>query len=318
MALQDTRGIPLIVLCGPTASGKTALALELCERLGAEIVSADSRQVYRQMDIGTAKATVDERARVPHYLIDVVDPHEKFTTADFARLGREAISRIDGKARRPMVVGGTGLYIRTLTEGLLPAPGEEPQLRERLAQLEAQGGEGTLHRQLQETDPELAARLHPRDRVRIVRALEVFFLTGRTLSALQAEHAFRERPFRLLKIGLAPDREDLYRRIDRRVEAMFAAGLVEEVEGLLDRGISPGEKALQTIGYRECILYLQGQWSLAEAAERIQRDTRRYAKRQLTWFRKDKSINWFDSWKESAKIQALIEDFYASIRSGHG
>jgi tRNA dimethylallyltransferase len=310
MTLRDNHGLPLTVLCGPTASGKTALALELCERLGAEIVSADSRQVYRGMDIGTAKATESERKRVPHHLVDVADPGENFTVADFARQGGEAIARLDRLGRRAMVVGGTGLYIRALTEGLVPAPGEDPLVRADLGQLEINRGEGALHRRLQEVDPALAERLHPRDRVRIVRALEVFALTGRRLSELQAGHGFRERPFRLFKIGLAPEREELYRRIDRRVEAMLAAGLLEEVEGLLARGVPPDGKALQTIGYRECILHLQGKLALAEATERIQRDSRRYAKRQLTWFRKDKSTIWFDSWRESAKILALIEHFY--------
>lgn len=303
---------PLVVICGPTASGKTTLALELAENFGMEVVSADSRQVYLGMDIGTAKATLEERSRVPHHLIDVVAPAEDFTTADFARLGGEAIREICARGRLPVLVGGTGLYIRTLTEGLVDAPAGSSELRRELLEKESSEGEGTLHRLLQAADPEMASRLAPRDQVRIVRALEVFEVTGTRLSELQEAHGFTEKPFRLLKIGLAPEREELYRRIDLRVEKMMADGLLDEVKSLLDRGFSPSLKALQTIGYRESILHLRGELDLAETVSRIQRDSRRYAKRQFTWFRKDTSIIWVDSLRESARIQALIEHFYAS------
>jgi tRNA dimethylallyltransferase len=304
--------LPLVVICGPTASGKTALALDLAARFAMEIISADSRQVYRGMNIGTAKPTPEELARVPHHLIDVVGPEEPFTAADFSHLGWEAIHDIRARGRLPLLVGGTGLYIRALTVGLLDAPSECREIRRELLEKEVVGGEGTLHRLLRETDPVLAARLHPRDRVRIVRALEVYRLTGNRLSELQENHGFSERPFRLLNIGLSADREELYRRIDLRVEKMIAEGLIEEVQNLLTNGFSPGLKALQTIGYRESILYLQGEVDLAETVFQIQRNTRRYSKRQLTWFRKDTSIIWVDSLRESARIQALIEHFYAS------
>jgi tRNA dimethylallyltransferase len=304
--------LPMVVICGPTASGKTALALDLAERFGMEIISADSRQIYRGMDIGTAKATPEERARIPHHLIDVVGPAEQFTAADFSRLGLETIRDIRARGRLPLLVGGTGFYIRALTEGLLDAPPENREMRREFLEKEAVGGEGTLHRLLQETDPDLATRLHPRDRVRIVRALEVYRLTGNRLSELQENHGFAERPFRLLNIGLSAGREELYRRIDLRVERMMAEGLLEEVQNLLNSGISPGLKALQTIGYRESILHLQGELELVETVSWIQRNTRRYAKRQLTWFRKNTSIIWVDSLRESARIHALIEHFYAS------
>jgi tRNA dimethylallyltransferase len=306
---SDLKPIPLVVVCGPTASGKTALAIKLAEKFDLEILSADSRQVYRGMDIGTAKATREEQACVPHHLIDVVDPDQDFNAADFKVLGRKIIKQIYCRGHLPMVVGGTGLYIKTLTEGLLRVPDGNKKLRQQLLELEPIGGEGVLYRRLQEADPLLAERLHPHDKVRIVRALEVYALTGRRLSELQAEHDFRERPFRTLKVGFSPDRDELYHRIDSRVETMMTSGLLDEVRDLLSKGYSPGLKALQTIGYRQCVLHLRGELSLDEAVALIQRDTRRYAKRQLTWFRKDRSIIWVDYLRESAKIQTLIEDF---------
>jgi tRNA dimethylallyltransferase len=303
--------LPLVVLCGATATGKTAIALELAERFNGEIISADSRQVYRWLDIGTAKATAEERRRVSHHLLDVVDPDEDFSAADFARLGRAAIDRIHLRGRLPLLVGGTGLYLRILTQGLAATPAADPGLRSALQQQEEQDGPGSLHRRLLEIDPPLAGRLAPGDLVRIVRALEVHALTGRRLSDLQAEHAFRERPYRLLKIGLDLPREQLYKRIDARVLQMFAAGLPEEVQSLLRRGFLPELKAMRTIGYREWISHLQGGCSAEEAVALIQKHSRHYAKRQGTWFRHDPEIIWVDSFLDSARIHQLIELFDA-------
>ena len=302
----------LVVICGPTASGKTALTLELGRRLDIEVISADSRQVYRGMDIGTAKPTPAELSQLPHHLVDVVDPGDEFTAANFAEQGRMLAFAIAQRGRLPIVVGGTGLYIRALTEGLVAAPGGDAALRQELLQREQQQGEGALYRLLQERDPDMAGRIHPRNRVRIIRALEVLALTGRRLSEMQDLHAFADRPFVTLKIGLMPDRDELFRRIDRRAEQMLEAGLIVETSALLDRGYSPHLKALQTIGYRECIQYLQGALSLDEALSLVQRATRQYAKRQLTWFRKDASIIWVDSCQESARILPLIDKFYAA------
>ncbi len=310
--------IPLVVVCGPTASGKTALVSELAGRFDIEVVSADSCQVYRGLDIGTAKATAEERSRVRHHLIDVADPDQNFTAGDFVRLARQAISDIRSRGKLPVVAGGTGLYIRALAEGLLDAPKGDSSLREDLLAFEAAQGEGSLYRELQGIDPVLAARLHPGNLVRIVRGIEVYRLSGRRLSDLQAEHAFGERPYRTLSLGISPERSILYERINARVGEMMAAGLVEEVRSLLEKGYSPELKSLQTIGYREIIGYLYGDTDAGQAVALIQRNSRRYAKRQLTWFRADKSIIWVDSWRESARIQLLIEHFMHHRRSGHG
>ncbi len=308
----SARQQPLVVICGATASGKTALALEVARHFPIEIISADSRQVYRGMDIGTAKATQEERSRVAHHLIDVVNPDEEFTVARFVALGHQAAFTIADRTCLPVVVGGTGLYIKALTEGLVDAPGGDESVREHLVDQERLKGEGTLYRLLQEHDPEMAIRLSPNDRVRIVRALEVFHLTGRPLSELQSQHGFSDNPFRILKIGLNPDREVLYGRIDQRVNRMIHEGLVDEVKGLLSQGYGSNLKSMQAIGYREIIAYLQGRLSSEEAVGLIQRESRRYAKRQLTWFRRDPAIIWVDSLKEFGKIHELIECFYAA------
>jgi tRNA dimethylallyltransferase len=301
---------PVAVLCGPTACGKTALALRLARYLPIEIISADSRQIYRGMDIGTAKPTPDELAAAPHHLIDVADPDEPFTAADFVGQGREALTAIRSRGHLPLVVGGTGLYILALLEGLADVPGGDARLRSRLLCTERKQGEGTLHKQLQRVDPCLARRVPPRDLVRIVRGLEVFISCGRRLSDMQREHAAQPSPYRVLSIGLTMEREVLYDRIARRVERMLGEGLVAEVEDLLGQGFVPELKALQTIGYREIIQYLRGMLSKEEAIELVRRDTRRYAKRQLTWFRKTKSIIWLDSLGEFAKVRSLIDRFF--------
>jgi tRNA dimethylallyltransferase len=301
---------PVLVLCGPTASGKTALALRLAKHLPVEIVSADSRQVYRQMDIGTAKPSPEELSAVPHHLIDVVDPAENFTAGDFCRLGRVALSDIRKRERFPLIVGGTGLYIQALLYGLVDVPAGDADLRSLFLREEQEKGEGALHRRLQSVDPILAARLAPGDLVRIVRGLEVYELSGRRLSDVQAEHAGQGSSYRVITFGLNMDREALYRRIDARVLQMLEAGLVQEVESLLRKGFSPSCKALQTIGYREIIQFIHGNLSLEEAVKLIQRDTRRYAKRQLTWFNKVKSIIWLDSFGEFAKVLKLIDSFF--------
>ncbi len=305
----DTRPA-LVVICGPTAVGKTSLALALAEACGGEIISADSRQVYRLLDIGTAKPTAAEQQRVRHHLIDVAWPDEDFNAARFVKLAEEAVSGICRAGRWPFLVGGTGLYIRALTEGLLQAPGADPELRRQLHARAQSAGSAALHAELAACDPQSAARLHPNDLVRIVRALEVYRQSGRSMASLQDEHGFGGQPYRALKIGLDLERDELYRRIDQRAEAMFEQGLLEEAQSLLAAGYEPALKALQTIGYRQAFALLRGEISREAALEDLKRSTRRYAKQQLTWFRKDKSIIWLESSADFVTIRALIDEFH--------
>jgi tRNA dimethylallyltransferase len=282
----------IIVICGPTAVGKTAAGIEVARALGGEIVSADSMQVYRFMDIGTAKPTAAEQAAVRHHLIDIVDPDEPFDAAVYAAMGRRALGQLIRRGIPPVVVGGTGLYIKALLHGLFRSAARDPTVRARLrAEAESQGA-AALHARLERCDPQTAARLHPNDTVRVLRALEVFEATGRPISELQREHRFGDAPFHTLKIGLTLDRETLYRRIDRRVEAMAAAGLEDEVRGLLAKGYGPRLKPMQSIGYSHMAAFIAGAVSHAECLRTLQRDTRRFAKRQLTWFRPDADIRW--------------------------
>jgi len=306
---SDTRPT-LTIICGPTAVGKTELTLALAERFDGEIISADSRQVYRLMDIGTAKPTKDDQQQVRHHLIDVVWPNEAFNAARFIALAEAAMQSIRQRNKRPFLAGGTGLYIKALTEGLLDAPGADPELRKRLHDRAEQEGSQALHTELAKVDPQSAARLHANDLVRIVRALEVFRQSGRPLSALQDEHGFNSGHYRTLKIGLTCARETLYERIDRRAEAMFRQGLIEEAEQILQAGYDPDLKIFKTIGYRQAFALLRGEISRAEALDDLKRSTRRYAKQQITWFRKDKSIIWLESSSDFVTIQKLIEDFH--------
>lgn len=302
---------PLPIICGPTAVGKTDLAIRLSEFFPFEVVSADSRQVYRLMDIGTAKPSAAEQSQLKHHLIDVVWPDEEYNASLFAEQARQAIRTIINRGRRPLLVGGTGLYIRALTEGLIQAPGADPEVRSRLNRWAEEAGSVPLHQRLQEVDPQAAGRLHPNDRVRIVRALEVYEQTGRPLSEFQAEHQFADRPYHTLKVGLVAERDLLYRRIDERAELMFASGLLEETEQLLSAGYDPELKSLRTIGYRQAIQFLVGKCSREDALEDLQRATRRYARQQITWLKQDKSIKWVDSCADFDKIQKFIADFYA-------
>ena len=300
---------PLIIIAGPTASGKTALALELAQRFPVEVISADSRQVYRWMDIGTAKPTREEQQQVAHHLIDVVDPDQDFSAADFVTMGRRVISDVRSRGRLPLLVGGTGLYVQALTAGLSSAPGASPDLRRELRAREHSEGPGTLHALLQEYDPESAKHIEPANLVRIERALEVYLQSGKPLSTWQREQAFADRPYRELALAFDLPREELYRRIDQRAESMFSLGLVDETQALLGKGYPAELKAMQTIGYSECGQFLDGILSLDEALERIQVQTRRYAKRQLTWFRAHGKINWFESLEDFDKIAKLIDEF---------
>ena len=285
-----------VVILGPTATGKSQLAVEMTRRFDGEIVSADSRQVYQYMDIGTAKPTADQRAGVPHHLIDVVDPDEDYNVARYQREATQALEAILSRGRLPFLVGGSGLYLAAAMGELdLPIVGRDAQFRACLEKEAEERGREALHRRLAEVDPASAARLHPNDLVRVIRALEVHHLTGMPRSAFLRERGERrDAPFRFLRIGLTAPRQALYRRIDQRVEKMMEAGLLEEVSGLLARGYHLGLKSLDSLGYRELGAHLEGGTSLEEAVETLKRNTRRFAKRQLTWFRKTPGVKWFD------------------------
>lgn len=297
--------IPLLVICGPTASGKSGWAIQLAQEFDLEIISADSRQVYRQMDIGTAKVSKEEKALVPHHLIDVVDPDQAFSVADYVDLAHPLIEDIFQRGKLPCVVGGTGLYIQALVGGLAEVPTGNDELRAQLHLKEEEGGAGTLHRLLQEVDPAAAEIIHPRNVVRLVRALEVYYLSGRRLSEFKDEHRFADQCYQTLKFAPSLDRAELYRRIDQRVIQMLECGLLEEVESLLDR-YDPQLKAMKTLGYREAIEYLRGERNYTQMVEMIQTRTRQYAKRQLTWLRKDQETIWVDSCNQSGRVKNYI------------
>lgn len=292
-----------LVIAGPTASGKTGVALELAERLGGEIVGADSVQVYRGFDIGSAKPTPEERARVPHHLVDVVDPGHDYSAAEYAAAAREAVRAIAARGRMPIVAGGTGLYLRALFEGLMPAPGKDAGLRAGLEQLAT----AELRAKLEAADPAWAARIRGDDRYRLIRALEIFSSTGVTPSEWARRQA-HEQPFETLWIGLAPPRELLYDRINRRVEAMWAGGLLDEVARLAAQGYAD-TRPMASVGYAEALAELKGELDPGQAMAQAQQRTRNYAKRQGTWFRSLAAIHWFDSSQTGTvdRIQLLID-----------
>jgi tRNA dimethylallyltransferase len=287
----------LVVIVGPTGAGKTRLALDLADRVGGEIVSCDSQQVYVGMDIGTGKVGAADRARVPHHLLDVVRPDEEMTAARFVALADAAIRDVAARGRAVIVCGGTGLYVRALLLGLFDGPGADPAIRARLDAEAAATGTAALHARLATIDPVLAARVEVNDRKRIVRALEVFELTGEPMSVHQQRHDHRAAPSRYPArlIGLAPDRDGLYRHIDARVDAMMAEGLLAEVATLRAAGYGPPLRSQQAIGYAELHAHLDGEHDLARALELIKRNSRRYARRQISWYRPDTSVTWADN-----------------------
>ena len=285
-------GLPVVFLIGPTAIGKSRVAIHVAKVLGTEILTADSTQVYRGMDIGTDKPTPAERDGVPHQLIDLVEPDEPFNVGLYRRLALQEIARLHAQGRVPLVVGGTGLYVRALAYGLWEGPPADWDLRRQLLEEEAAHGSGHLWRRLAQADPVLAATLHARDRNKIVRALEVAIRTGVPLSEWHDRHQFRERPFPSVMIGLTMDRLALYRRIDARVLREIDDGLVEETRSLLARGYDESLGSMKALGYRQMTGYLKGRYGWEEAVRRLQRDTRHFAKRQLTWFRSDPALTW--------------------------
>ena len=295
---QDHASLPLLViLLGPTGSGKTALSLALAERFQAEIVSCDSVAVYRGMELGTAKPTPEERARVPHHLIDVAEPHQPFTAGAYSRLAREALQKIKARERLPIVTGGTGLYLRALTEGLVAGPERREDLRDRLRQSAERYGSRWLGRLLARLDPASAARIHTNDTPKLIRAIEVCLAVRQPMSRVMGRDPLTG--FRLLRIGLNPSRAALYERLNQRCTAMFTAGLVEETRELLAR-YGP-VKALDSLGYRQALCVLDGSLNQEEAVKAAQQGHRNYAKRQMTWFRREPGAHWIERFGDEAE-----------------
>ena len=306
--------IPVGFIVGPTGAGKSALAMEVAERSNCEIINADSRQFYRGMDLGTAKPSAEDRQRVPHHLIDVRSPDESLDVAEFAQIARAAIEEIAARGRNPLVVGGSGLYLRVIRGGIFRGPAASAEIRDRLAKIAAQRGVAHLHRQLREIDPEAANRIGVNDLYRIVRAIEVFELTGENISAHQRRHRFADNGYDTLTVGVEVEREKLYEAIDRRFDAMLAAGLVGEVRGLIEAGYSPERPPLSTIGYQQIAAHLRGEIALADAIARAKQESRRLAKRQITWFRREPEIVWLDPERGARDALGLFEKFFAMSR----
>ena len=304
----------IIAIVGPTATGKSALTIQLALALSGEIVSADSRQVYRYMDIGTAKPSREDRVKVPHHLIDIIAPNENFTLATYQELAFEAIADIHGRGKLAFLVGGSGLYVRAVTGGLsIPKVAPDPELRHNLEERAANEGYQVLYDELQKLDPQAAAKIDPRNVRRTIRALEVCLTSGVPFSQLKKSSA----KISAITIGLTTARDDLYTRIDSRVDQMIDRGLVDEVKGLLDRGYSPDLPAMSGLGYKQIVTHLKGETSLEEAIQRIKFETHRFARNQYAWFRpKDEHIHWFDIREELLKsIRNLITQFASDIDS---
>ncbi len=294
---------PLVVIAGPTGSGKSHLALRLAERFAGEIVSCDSVAVYRGMDTGTAKPTAEDRALVPHHLIDVVSPDEPFTAGDFCRLAREALGGIRARGRLPIVAGGTGLYLRALLEGLSPSPPRDPEIRERLCERAGRRGPGSLHRVLRRLDPAAAGLIHPNDLPKLIRAVEVALVSQKPISAQWRQGRDPLRGYRILRLGLAPARAALYGRINARAAAMFDRGLLEETQGLIERY---GQKArpLTSLGYAQAAEVFAGTLPREQAVAAAQQGHRHYSKRQGTWFRREPGMEWLPGFGDDPAIAA--------------
>jgi tRNA dimethylallyltransferase len=298
----------VIIICGPTGIGKTAVGINLAENFGGEIIGADSMQIYRHMDIGTAKPTLEERRRVTHHMVDIVDPDEDFDAVQFSERARSTIAALDRQGRFAFVVGGTGLYIKALLHGLFESEPVDSKIRNRLKRQLDQDGSGSLYERLEHIDPATAKRLHPNDSYRIIRALETIESSGKSISKHHQDHGFQDDPFNTLKIGLRIDRKQLYARLERRVDLMIQAGLVEEVKKLLAMGYAAESKSMQSIGYRHMVEFIAERLPWEECVRTLKRDTRRFAKRQFTWFGADPQIKWYEP-DQLNEIVKLVKGF---------
>lgn len=303
---------PLIVVLGPTGSGKSALALYLAEHLGGEVINCDSVQVYRGLEIGSAKLPIQERRRIRHHLIDVIEADGELTAGAYARFAREALEDIRGRNKIAIVAGGTGLYLRALLDGLSPAPGRNETLRTRLTGV-ARRRPGALHRFLYRRDPLSAARIHPNDQQKLIRAIELTALTGQPASQTQSKARDALRGFATLKLGLNPERAQLYRKLDERSAEMFCSGLLEETRALIHAGVSTNSKALQSLGYKQAVQILDGELTLDAGIAACQTKTRQYAKRQMTWFRSEAGVHWLHGFGNEEPVQRealrMADDF---------
>jgi tRNA dimethylallyltransferase len=300
----DANGQPLVAVLGPTGSGKSELALRIAEEFNGEVVNCDSLQVYRHFDIGTAKLPIAERRGIPHHLIDIVDPNELFTAGEFARLARQVVAGITAHGKLPIVAGGTGFYLRALVDGLFVGPSRDDALRTRLAEREKRRP-GSLHRLLTRFDRASARKIHANDVPKVMRALEVCLLTRRPVSQLFREGRDALQGYRVLKLGLLPDREVLYRGLDARCAAMFESGLVQEVRHILSLGFTPQCKPFESHGYKQALQLIKGELSPRDAVFYAQRNTRQYAKRQITWFRRETGLVWLRGFGPEMAEQGL-------------
>ena len=307
----DNAGPLLVAIVGPTGSGKTALSLAIAERLGGEIVNCDSVAIYREFEIGTAKPTKEERARAPHHLIDILDPEQQMTAGEYARIGREVLEQIRARGKMPVVVGGTGFYLRALLEGLFEGPERSEELRTRLREIEARRGAEYVHRILQRLDKTAAERIHANDVPKVIRAIEVCLQARQPMTELWEQGRDPLRGFRILRVGLNPERNALYTRINRRCEQMFEAGLIEETERLMKQ--YPTAPALASLGYKQAAQFLRGEINKKLALWAAQQGHRNYAKRQLTWFRREPEVQWISGFGDEKEVQAQAIAIVESI-----
>ncbi len=304
----------LVVVLGPTASGKTALSLALAERFHGEIVNCDSVAMYREFDIGTAKPTAAERARAPHHLFDCVAPTSHVTAGEYARQARQVLGEIEARSHLPIVVGGTGLYLRALLDGLFPGPQRSEELRERLRDRIESRGSNHLHRILRRLDRAAAEKIHANDTPKLIRAIEVCLASRRKMTELWQQGRDLLRGFRILRLGLDPDRQALYDRINRRAEAMFDGGLIDESQSLLEKyGDAAGP--LASLGYKQAVQVLRGELTREQALQAAQQAHRNYAKRQMTWFRREPEVQWLRGFGDDAQVQKTAADWVPGLRS---